>query len=87
MKIHIPEFKAMAKRNEHLNHGPIDIDLGPDVIQVIRCKDCIHNVANMEKDPLDETDYTDIVCGYFMTDGMEATDYCSRGKRKNDGQI
>lgn len=40
MIIHIPAFKAMAKANAHLDHGPIDIDLGPDVVQVTRCKDC-----------------------------------------------
>lgn len=28
MKIHIPAFNPMAKCNEHLAHGPIDIDLG-----------------------------------------------------------
>lgn len=42
MKIHIPEFKAMAKCNQHMDHGPIDIDLGPDVVQVVRCKDCVY---------------------------------------------
>ena len=40
MKIHIPEFQAMAKCNEHMNHGPIDIDLGPDVVPVVRCREC-----------------------------------------------
>ena len=41
MKIHIPEFRAMAKCN-HLDHGPIDIDLGPDFVEVVRCRDCIN---------------------------------------------
>ena len=40
MKIHIPAFEAMAKGNEHMNHGPLDIDLGPDVVEAVRCKDC-----------------------------------------------
>lgn len=47
---------------------------------VVRCKDCKYNVANMEKEPLDVTDYTDIVCSYFMTDGMEPYDFCSKGE-------
>ena len=38
MKVHIPAFEPMAKCNEHLKHGPIDIDLGPDVVKVVRCK-------------------------------------------------
>ncbi len=54
-----------------------------DVVEVVRCKNCKFNVANMEKDPLDITDYSgdDIVCSYFMTDGLDPNDYCSQGKR------
>ena len=40
MKIHIPAFQAMAKCNEYMNHGPIDIDLGSDVVHVVRCREC-----------------------------------------------
>ena len=43
MKIHIPAFQAMAKCNEHMNHGPIDIDLGPDVVPVVRCRECVNH--------------------------------------------
>lgn len=65
-----------------------DIDELPtaDVVEVVRCKDCKHNVANWHHDELDAEDYTDIVCDYFMTDGMEANDYCSRRERKDDGK-
>ena len=54
-----------------------------DVVKVVKCKDCKFNVANMEKDPLDITDYSgdDIVCSYFMTDGLDPNDYCSKGER------
>lgn len=48
--------------------------------EIVRCKDCKYNVANMKKDPFDVTDYTDIVCSYFMTDGMEPHDFCSKGE-------
>ena len=47
---------------------------------IVRCKDCIYNITNMEKDKLDITDYTDIVCSYFMTDGLEPDDFCSKGE-------
>ena len=53
-----------------------------DIVEVVRCKDCKHNVANWKHDELDIGDYTDITCDYFMTDGMEADDYCSYGERK-----
>ena len=42
MILHIPEFRAMAVCNQHLNHGAFDIDLGPDVVKVVRCKECKH---------------------------------------------
>ena len=63
--------------------------IGEDILrikedEVVRCKDCKFNVANMEKDPLDTTDYSgdDIVCSYFMTDGLNPNAYCSYGVRK-----
>ncbi len=54
-----------------------------DFGEVVRCKDCKFNVENMKKDPLDITDYSgdDIVCSYFMTDGLDPNDYCSQGER------
>ena len=56
------------------------------VVEVVRCKDCKFNVENMKKDPLDITDYSgdDIVCSYFMTDGMQPDDFCSRGERREE---
>lgn len=50
--------------------------------EVVRCSECRYNVRNMQKGRLDATDYSgaDIVCSYFMTDGMEENDFCSRGK-------
>lgn len=55
-------------------------------MEVVRCKDCKYNVANWHtqdthNDPLNITDYTDITCDYFMTDGMEANDFCSKGEK------
>nr|DAH27843.1 MAG TPA: hypothetical protein [Caudoviricetes sp.] len=43
MMLHIPEFRAMAVCNQHLDHGAFDIDLGPDVVKVVRCKDCANS--------------------------------------------
>lgn len=51
---------------------------------VVFCKDCKHNVANAIHDPLDITDYTDIVCEYFMTDGMSPDDFCSNGIKMDE---
>lgn len=56
-----------------------------DAVEVVRCKDCRFNVVNMENDPLDATDYSDITCSYFMTDGMEPDDFCSRGVKMDGG--
>lgn len=56
-----------------------------DAVEVVRCKDCRFNVANMATDPLDVTDYSDITCSYFKTDGMDADDFCSHGAKMNGG--
>lgn len=58
-----------------------------NTVEVVRCKDCKFNVANMDKDPLDITDYSgdDIVCSYFMTDGLEPADFCSHGAKMKGG--
>ena len=71
MKIHIPAFQAMAKCNEHMNHGPIDIDLGPDLVPVVRCRECIHRDGTPGQ--------PNILCGQMHDD-----DFCSYGQRKED---
>lgn len=75
MKIHIPAFQAMAKCNEYMNHGPIDIDLGPDVVPVVRCKNCRY----YQDAKVNEKGF--LIC---PASGMEITetDYCSYGERK-----
>ena len=66
----------------------IDATPTADVVEVVRCKNCKFNVANMEIDENDGTDYSgsDIVCSYFMTDGLEPNDYCSYGERSENGK-
>ena len=49
---------------------------------VVFCKDCRYNVANQTHDENDLTDYSDITCSYFMTDGMSGEDFCSKGVKK-----
>ena len=94
MKIHIPEFRAMAKCNQHLDHGPIDIDLGPDFVKVVRCKECEH-AERYER--IDGT--VGYYCGHpqnTFTYGerwdrafkpvKEADDFCSYGERKDGAE-
>lgn len=80
MKIHIPAFQAMAKCNEHMNHGPIDIDLGPDVVPVVRCRECKH--LNVINDPklYAHCPKTNTVFLSFDLDTREH--FCSLGERK-----
>ena len=49
-----------------------------DVVEVVRCKDCIHNVGIR-----DNTEFydKDIVCDYWESDGLYSTDYCSYGEK------
>ena len=60
------------------------IDLQPTIESCddVTCKTCVYNTANMERDPLDIEDYTDIVCSYWMSDGLDETkDFCSQYKK------
>ena len=76
MKIHIPAFQAMAKCNEHMNHGPIDIDLGPDVVPVVRCWECRHRYT------INCSMYYECAqCG-GQWDRTTDDGFCDRGQRK-----
>lgn len=66
-------FKAVFKK---LSNAP-----AADVVEVVRCGECIHNYgvkANCEFNP------HDIVCDWWSTDGMDETDFCSRGERRSE---
>lgn len=80
MKIHIPAFQAMARCNEYMNHGPFDIDLGPDVVPVVRCRECKYlNVINAPK-LYAHCPKTNTVFLPFDLDTR--THFCSLGQRK-----
>lgn len=51
-----------------------------DVVEVVRCKDCKYLTLTEEG----EYNPRDIVCTYFMTDGLDSNDYCSYGERREN---
>lgn len=69
MKIHIPAFQAMAKCNEHMNHGPIDIDLGP----VVGCRECVNNIPDGNGKPY---------CRWLELYIKDLNFFCRDGQRK-----
>ena len=81
MKIHIPGFQAMAKCNEHMNHGPIDIDLGPDVVPVVKCKECkfYREFRTKRYNQLMRLCYR--MGKHDMEYPVKPDDFCSRGER------
>ena len=46
--------------------------------EIVRCKDCKHKVVTEDG----EYEPDDIVCEYWMSDGLDSNDYCSYGDRK-----
>lgn len=80
MKIHIPAFKAMAKCNEHLDHEAFDIDLGEDVVKVVRCYQCKY--AHLTYDGLCK--YCDKLEEYGVYDALyfDGNHYCGFGEAK-----
>lgn len=80
MKIHIPAFIPMARCNEHLAHGPIDVDLGPDVVPVVRCGECKHWQRNFGV-----VDSPNGHC-FYLDFEMNGHDFCSYGERKDGAE-
>lgn len=79
MKIHIPGFQAMAKCNEYMDHGPIDIDLGPNVVAVVRCRECKYFI--------EASDWPIPIGGrntqcIKVQSTRKPDDFCSEGKKK-----
>ena len=68
--------KALAYDRDQYRKGWEDRDS-----EIVRCKDCRYNYGNAEDR---EYNPNDIVCTYFETDGMDASDYCSYGERVSD---
>lgn len=48
--------------------------------EIIRCKDCKYRGETEDG----EYNPEDIVCAYWMSDGLSETDYCSYAKRRTD---
>lgn len=59
----------------------IDAQPTADLVKVVRCNECIHNVGIR-----DNTEFydNDIVCDYWESDGLYSTDFCSYGKRADE---
>ena len=84
MKIHIPAFQAMAKCNEYMNHGPIDIDLGSDVVHVVRCRECkfYREFRTKRYKQLMRMCYR--MGKHDIEYPIKPDDFCSYGQRKED---
>ena len=50
--------------------------------ELVRCKDCEYNHKTDE----DEYNHEDIVCDYWLSDGLMDDDFCSYGKRKGGAE-
>ena len=86
--------KALKEISDKLKAGGFEVDvsneryiklaeyeqtgLDPEQIrQTVRCKDCEFNYGLANGDGFSEID---IVCSYWMTDGLNESDFCSQGK-------
>jgi hypothetical protein len=87
--IRTDELLATARDGYHSDFGRSMADLTSlreviedtptaDVVEVVRCKDCIYKTVTKDG----EYNPEDIVCEYHMSDGFDSDDYCSYGKRK-----
>jgi hypothetical protein len=70
-----------VKRCIEVDDSVPNVATAVDFVEVVRCKDCKYRTLTEEG----EYNPEDIVCVYFMTDGMQANDYCSYGERSENG--
>ena len=70
------DIEVVQRFIEILSNQPIVYE-----VPVIRCKDCMYNYGNKY-----EYDYNheDIVCKYWMSDGLTDKDFCSMAKRREE---
>lgn len=86
------EREAARKRivnNKKWSHDPSTMEYAAelvltvpaaDVVEVVRYKDCIHKTLTQDG----EYSPDDILCGCFMTNGLQENDFCSYGERKTE---
>ena len=78
LKVLLDILLTMEKREKQMTTNQSQYE---EMIIPVRCKDCQYNYGNAEGR---EYNPNDIVCTYFNTDGMDASDYCSYGERRTD---
>ena len=72
MIIKIPNIKMLV--NQYESHDPLEIDLGPDVVPVIRCQDC-----RFYREDKYGTHWCSIGCEVHH---VRPDDFCSFGERE-----
>lgn len=53
--------------------------------EIVRCRECMFWGESLTKEERNECDvYADLVCTYWMSDGLTRDDFCSKGERGDD---
>lgn len=58
-----------------------------NMVEVVRCGECIHNYGFMHQSEDVPYNKNDIVCGFWNTDGLEERNYCCFGERKENENL
>lgn len=76
------DYISMERTLARLQQGIADATDAPtiDAVEVVRCKDCKHKVLTEDG----EYNTEDIVCDYWSSDGLNASDFCSYGERSEE---
>ena len=76
--VSVEDYRSMENTCYKLQKALYEMADAPS-IDIVRCKECRHNVGLSNGDGFWEED---IVCDYWDSDGLTADDYCSYGERK-----
>ena len=77
--------KALAYDRHQYEKGYVDgrVDIEKEIVHCRDCKFYGETLTDEERDEFMSQEDTDLVCGYWLSDGLYADDFCSQGERRN----
>ena len=77
--------KALNYDRHQYEKGYVDgrVDIEKEIVHCRDCKFYGETLTDEERDEFMSQEDTDLVCGYWLSDGLYADDFCSQGERRN----
>ena len=78
-------MKALNYDRHQYEKGYVDgrVDTEKEIVHCRDCKFYGETLTDEERDEAMSQEDTDLVCGYWLSDGLYADDFCSQGDRRS----